>query len=645
MREKISYFLGTMVMTVVSFFSFLTPVFAETTNVAVPLIDKYPLGNYEAITFVRWHIRIFGSEGLAEMGTGLANFFFTITKLIVDTVDYGIEYLYGINAINALADQTINAADKIWSSLYDNFGEALLIVAGLVIFCTFAFKSPQKAFRQFGQLCIVLMLSFGFMAAGGTILKSVNNVALDAQSKIMSAGTGMETDAVTQMRNKYFETTVMDPFLLMNFGTTNEDQIKEKDPERIDRILNQPSANDGDFGDLDVKVTQDELEKKEKSYENVYMSASYASYKLTIALFSVVIAIGLGIPVLGISFANFFAQILILAMAWLMPFLMIISLIPRYSNAALNGFKKMGLGFVAMMFFGVIMMGLFYLIDTIKIILPGSDTAGYLLQSACIIVSIFLIIKNRHKIIKSLSNDIVSNAGYKGLKEADDFLSGKASETAKDLRDKLFGNNSASEADDEHHEPVPAPDVSRSEQTTDEEDQVVDETELDRTDQAEELESEEILDDSEEESTDEEELPSDLEEPLADEELPLEAEESLTDEDLPLEVEESLTDEELPPEAEESLTDEELPPETEESVNEENLSSDLQETIIDEELPLEVEEPLDQEVPINASEGEVVTDHSVEEHSQEVEQIQNSSSGLHDTPESEASDDIDQEQG
>ncbi len=643
-------------MTIVSFFTFITPVFAETTNVAIPLIDKYPLMNYEAVTFVGWHIRIFGDEGMAKIATGLANFCFTINKIIVEVVDYGIEFLYGINAINGLVDNTISISNKAWTVLFDNFGAALLIVAGLVIFCTFAFKSPQHAFRQFGQLCLVLMLSFGFMAAGGPILKYVNNVALDAQSIMMSAGSGNSGDSVTQIRDKYFDTTVMDPFLLMNFGTTDENEIEKEDPERIDRILNQPEIDES----FDSDLAKAELEKKEKSYNNVYMSSSYASYKLAICFFSPLISVALGIPILGISFANFFAQILILVMTWLMPFLMILSIIPRFSSAVMNGFKRMGVGFVAMIFFGVLMMGMFYLIDLIKLIIPGTDVAGYFLESVCIIISIFLIIKFRHKIISAISKDIVNNAGYRGVKQAEDYIGNKAGE----LRDKLFGNESESN-NDEYGDTIPKVDASRSVQVEDSVENN-EETEFQRTDQAEESDNDEtegISDDADDGETDADEMEqtepeteevseiedaSDQDEmsPEAGEltdpdELPPEAEELADQDEFPPDVEELTDQDELLPDAEEPTDQDELPPEAEKLTDQYELPPDAEALTNQDEFSPIAETPHNQE-GLDTQNQEILSgamqSESSETQSQEVEQIQNNSSGLHDVDELEDQD-------
>ena len=70
------------------------------TDTVKPKIDKYDFENYRSVAHFDKGWNPFGKEGIAEMFNGIADFLFTINRMLVDITDTAIDYLYNLNAID-----------------------------------------------------------------------------------------------------------------------------------------------------------------------------------------------------------------------------------------------------------------------------------------------------------------------------------------------------------------------------------------------------------------------------------------------------------------------------------------------------------------------------------------------------------------
>lgn len=379
------------------------------------LSKKYDLSHYESLTSTE-------DEGMLSSAfvggmNAIANFFFSITKLIGEVIDTGIGYLYSLDAIKLLSEKIGGISELLWDNLYASFGILFFLVAVLQIFFTVVVKkngvaAGKKAFMLF----LVIGISFIWFSNSSWYLKSINKLSTETQGVIMKAGTAFSADSgqkitkgqeldgsLAVMRNAYFSIVVEKPYLLMNYGTPDKAQILKDDSSRIDRMLS-------------FKMTQAGLESKKKEVEseindlgNNAMNASNVSNKMGVSFLSMIFAILLGIPLLLIAFLNLLLQVLALGIALLLPISFIVSFIPSFANSGWKTFGKLVGVFLLKALVGMVILFVFLIITIMDTIIPTTNTGMYFLNGIAIAVCIILLIIFRDKMIALVTAGMVSS--------------------------------------------------------------------------------------------------------------------------------------------------------------------------------------------------------------------------------------------
>ncbi|HDJ3156457.1 TPA: hypothetical protein PP852_002933, partial [Staphylococcus aureus] len=128
----------------------------------------------------------------------------------------------------------------------------------------------------------------------------LNNVIMNSTSAINgNVDYTNENSGINKIRNQYFDITLYKPYLIMNYGTVNEDAIKKKDNKRIDDIL------DIKVKDKDSESKRNkEVEEEIKKHNNYAMKQSRVFAQLGIAMFTLIITISVSVIFLAISFAK-----------------------------------------------------------------------------------------------------------------------------------------------------------------------------------------------------------------------------------------------------------------------------------------------------------------------------------------------------
>ncbi|MBC2277500.1 hypothetical protein HCB42_01055 [Listeria welshimeri] len=475
--KKNKWILVTVILCAVIFFMFpLNETFADNgqdsvdaktvTKGGIELIGKkYDLSHYESLTST-------SDEGIIDSQivdgmNSIANFFFSITKLIGEVIDTGIGYLYSLDAIKLLSEKVGGISELLWDNLYASFGILFFLVAVLQIFFTVVVKkngvaAGKKAFVLF----LVIGVSFVWFSNSSWYLKSINKLSSETQGVIMKAGTafsagsgqkitqGEELDgSLAVMRNAYFSIVVEKPYLLMNYGTPEKAVILKNDSERIDKMLAFKGSASGE------KAKEELIESEINELDNTAMSAGNVSNKMGVSFLSMIFAILLGIPLLLIAFLNFLLQVLALGVALILPISFIVSFIPSFSNSGWKTFGKLVGIFLLKSLAAMVILFVFLIITIVDTIIPAINTGMYFLNGIAIAVCIILLIIFRDKMISLVSGGMVASL--------DNHITDN---TAGYLKNKLGGWNSRSKdmpENESEDEPEDEPD-DEPEKTTDE---------------------------------------------------------------------------------------------------------------------------------------------------------------------------------
>lgn len=356
--------------------------------------EKYPLDNYRSyLSTERGFFGIMNGDKIVEALNGLAEIFFTITRLVYLVFDYFVKSFYSMDVIGRLGDIVGLLTNNLWTMFSRNYATLIIVISILWVGKTYFMESPRQAIYQLGKILLVLVVSGIWFPRANQYLTQMNNYSFGFQAEIMKiAGSVDATSALSQaggtstnqatdvMRNELFKQTIYHPFLLVNYGTVNADEInklyEKVDDKRIPKGTNGDYLLSKEFEKLKDNEKKDILKKLAK--ENKYLTGDQVGYKLVISIFSVVCLFMYGVPLTAIAFANVFLQIIAIALSYLLPIIALISLLPRFSDGLVNSIINVGKVLAAKGLLAMVVL-IFTLINlTIDLLVPPSSVTTVL---------------------------------------------------------------------------------------------------------------------------------------------------------------------------------------------------------------------------------------------------------------------------
>lgn len=373
--------------------------------------ERYPIDQYKGYADLNTT-----THPVKDMIRGVGNTFFYINKLIWQGFDKVINLLSTTDVLNGKIDQINSAAASIWQTLIDNFLALILVVVAIVAGYTFALKNDLVGgFAIIGKTALVFVLCSVFLVFGTSLMKGVNTISGGLQGSFLKAalvfdGSSQNIDSnqpeagtTAVLRNTYFDTAVYRPYLLMNYGTTDEKAITKNNSNRIDDLLKQKK----DSGSNNV------VKQENKRQNNKYMQDGDEGIntKLAVGLIAPMITLGLGIPLLLISLFNLIIQIGILALLLLVPLSFFVSLLPWFGNSGYKNLARIIGLFFFKAFTAMFIMFLLLIIQIVDSFISPNSVGGYIANSALLIIVAFLMILKRDWIISTVTGGRVATVG------------------------------------------------------------------------------------------------------------------------------------------------------------------------------------------------------------------------------------------
>src|SRR5699024_8700858 len=366
--------------------------------------ERYPNSRYIPIVSSDGSWWPFSSEEIAKNMNGMTTALFALNKQIVDIVDAALDKFMGLEVIDKVEDKVTEGSEKMWSVLKEHFAALLLVIAVSQILVYFiAERNGMKA----GKASLKLMLIFGvatiWISNSGYYINVLNHWSNQMQGYMMEAGTVLTSDvddieegeevegSTALLRNNYFQMTVRRPYLIMNYGTTDEDKIREDDEEDEDRIEDMLAFKTNEDGSEERKdLAEEEVDDK----DNNYMDASSVWNKMGIAILSVGFSIALGIPLFILVFFNVLIQFLVLMIAFILPITFIVSILPNFANSGWHSFGRLISTFLMKVFISIFIIFTFLIFDIIDTLIEPTNVGTYYLNlSLSTRLLIFMIMK------------------------------------------------------------------------------------------------------------------------------------------------------------------------------------------------------------------------------------------------------------
>ena len=314
------------------------------------LYSKYPLSNYQLDFFVDNSWSWLPWNWLDGIGKSvqyglycITNFVWTISLYLSNATGYVVQEAYKLDFINDMADsigksiQTLAGVTQNGfssSGFYVGFLLLIILVVGLYVAYTGLIKrETSKALHAVINFVVVFVLSASFIAYAPDYIKKINEfssdistASLDLGTKIMLTNSDSEgKDSVDLIRDSLFSIQVEQPWLLLQFGNSNAEEIGT---DRVEALVSaSPEDEDG--------KTREEVVKTEiEDNDNNNLTIPQVVNRLGMVFFLLFFNLGITIFVFLLTGMMLFSQILFIIFAMFLPISFLLSMIPSYESMA-----------------------------------------------------------------------------------------------------------------------------------------------------------------------------------------------------------------------------------------------------------------------------------------------------------------------
>ena len=314
------------------------------------LYSKYPLSNYQLDFYVDNSWSWLPWNWLDGIGKSvqyglycITNFVWTISLYLSNATGYVVQEAYKLDFINDMADsigksiQTLaGVTENGFSStgFYVGFLLLIILVVGMYVAYTGLIKrETSKALHAVINFVVVFILSASFIAYAPDYIKKINEfssdistASLDLGTKIMLPNSDSEgKDSVDLIRDSLFSIQVQQPWLLLQFGNSNAEEIGT---DRVEALVSaSPEDEDG-------KTREDVVKTEIEDNDNNNLTIPQVVNRLGMVFFLLFFNLGITIFVFLLTGMMLFSQILFIIFAMFLPISFLLSMIPSYESTA-----------------------------------------------------------------------------------------------------------------------------------------------------------------------------------------------------------------------------------------------------------------------------------------------------------------------
>ena len=314
------------------------------------LYSKYPLSNYQLDFYVDNSWAWLPWNWLDGIGKSvqyglycITNFVWTISLYLSNATGYVVQEAYKLDFINDMADsigksiQTLAGVTQngfSTSGFYVGFLLLIILVVGIYVAYTGLIKrETSKALHAVINFVVVFLLSASFIAYAPDYIKKVNDFSSDISTASLDLGTKIMLpdsdskgkDSVDLIRDSLFSIQVQQPWLLLQFGNSD---IEEIGSDRVEALVSaSPEDEDGETRENVVKA---EIEDN----DNNNLTIPQVVNRLGMVFFLLFFNLGITIFVFLLTGMMLFSQILFIIFAMFLPISFLLSMIQSYESMA-----------------------------------------------------------------------------------------------------------------------------------------------------------------------------------------------------------------------------------------------------------------------------------------------------------------------
>ena len=314
------------------------------------LYSKYPLSNYQLDFYVDNSWSWLPWNWLDGIGKSvqyglycITNFVWTISLYLSNATGYVVQQAYKLDFINDMADsigksiQTlagVTANGFSSSGFYVGFLLIIILIVGVYTAYTGLLKrETSKALHAVINFVVVFIVSASFIAYAPNYIQKINDFSSDISTASLDLGTKIMLpdsqskgkDSVDLIRDSLFAIQVEKPWLLLQFGNSDTEEIGT---DRVEALVSaSPSDEDGETRENVVKT---EIEDN----DNDNLTIPQVVNRLGMVFFLLIFNLGITIFIFLLTGMMLFSQILFIIYAMFLPVSFLLSMIPTYENMA-----------------------------------------------------------------------------------------------------------------------------------------------------------------------------------------------------------------------------------------------------------------------------------------------------------------------
>ena len=314
------------------------------------LYSQYPLENYQLDFYVDNSWSWLPWNWLDGIGKSvqyglycITNFIWTISLYLSNATGYVVQQAYKLDFINDMADSIGKSIQTLAGVTENGFGSTgfyvgflllIILIVGIYVAYTGLIKrETSKALHAVINFVVVFIVSASFIAYAPDYIKKINDFSSDISTASLDLGTKIMLpdsdsagkDSVDLIRDSLFSIQVQQPWLLLQFGNSD---IEEIGADRVEALVSvSPSADDG--------ATREDVVKTEiEDNDNDNLTIPQVINRLGMVFFLLIFNLGITIFVFLLTGMMIFSQILFIIFAMFLPISFLLSMIPSYENMA-----------------------------------------------------------------------------------------------------------------------------------------------------------------------------------------------------------------------------------------------------------------------------------------------------------------------
>ena len=314
------------------------------------LYSKYPLSNYQLDFYVDNSWSWLPWNWLDGIGKSvqyglycITNFVWTISLYLSNVTGYVVQQAYKLDFINDMADsigksiQTLAGVTENGfssSGFYVGFLLIIILIVGVYTAYTGLLKrETSKALHAVINFVVVFIVSASFIAYAPNYIQKINDFSSDISTASLDLGTKIMLpdsqskgkDSVDLIRDSLFAIQVEKPWLLLQFGNSDTEEIGA---DRVEALVSaSPTDEDGETRENVVKT---EIEDN----DNDNLTIPQVVNRLGMVFFLLIFNLGITIFIFLLTGMMLFSQILFIIYAMFLPISFLLSMIPTYENMA-----------------------------------------------------------------------------------------------------------------------------------------------------------------------------------------------------------------------------------------------------------------------------------------------------------------------